>query len=67
MYQLICDKCYRAIEAGKDALRIEYEESKYQGGKMFLSLSSHQKGEMTLCPRCAQLVFLALGLKDEEG
>ena len=67
MYQLVCDKCHRPIEAGENALQIEYDEAKYEGEKMFLRLSSHQKGEMTLCPKCAQSVFLALSLKDERN
>ena len=67
MYQLICDKCYRPIKAGEDTLQVEYIEEKYEGGKTFLHISTQRKGNMTLCPRCAQLVFLALSLKDEEG
>lgn len=68
MYQLICDKCYQPIQPGKDALRVDYAEAEYKGDKTLLYhlSSNYQKGEMILCPKCAQLVLAALGLKDEE-
>lgn len=62
MYQLICDKCGKRIDANERVLEVCLKEKFYNGNLDYHMANSCLDDSMTLCSYCARQVYEILQL-----